>query len=133
MSIKEQHEIRDKYYNEAVRYMDNAKETLKKAGKENNFYKDVKYVKTACGTAYSGVLLALDGYLLLKGIEKKKGRKNIEFYQSSLTKIDRKLLNSLNATYEALHLAGYYDGTNFAPIIVAGFNEAYEVINKIKP
>ena len=31
------------------------------------------------------------------------------------------------------HLNGYYDGTNFAPIIVAGFNEAYEIINKIKP
>jgi len=133
MSIQEQQEVKEKYYNEAIRYMNNAKETLKKAGKEDNFYKDVKYVKTACGTAYSGVLLALDGYFLLKGVEKKKGRKNIEFYQSSLTMINKKLLNSLNATYEALHLAGYYDGTNFAPIIIAGFNEAYEIIKKIKP
>jgi hypothetical protein len=133
MGIKEQKEVKEKYYNEAIRYMNNAKETLKKAGKEDNFYKDIKYVRTACGTAYSGVLLALDGYFLLKGVEKTKGRKSIEFYQSSLSRIDKKLLNSYNATYESLHLAGYYDGTNFVPIIVAGFNEAYEIIKKIKP
>ena|SRR5271157_2434168 len=133
MGIKEQKEVKEKYYNEAIRYMNNAKETLKKAGKEDNFYKDVKYVRTACGTAYSGVLLALDGYFLLKGVEKTKGRKSIEFYQSSLSRIDKKLLNSYNATYESLHLAGYYDGTNFVPIIIAGFNEAYEIIKRIKP
>ncbi len=133
MSIQEQQEVKEKYYHEAIRYMDNAKETLKKAGKKDNFYKDVKYVKTACGTAYSGVLLALDGYFLLKGFEKKKGRKSVDFYQGLLTKLDKKLLNSFNATYESLHLAGYYDGTNFAPIIVAGFDEAYEIIKKIKP
>ena len=113
--------------------MDNAKETLKKAGKKDNFYKDVKYVKTACGTAYSGVLVALDAYFLLKGIEKKKGRKSVDFYQGLLTKLDKKLLNSFNATYQSLQLNGYYDGTNFAPIIVAGFDEAYEIIKKIKP
>jgi hypothetical protein len=133
MSNQEQQEVKEKYYYEAIRYMDNAKDALKKAGKEDNFYKDVKYVKTACGIAYSGVLLAIDGYLLIKGVEKKKGRKSIDFYQSSLTMIDKKLLNSFNATYESLHLAGYYDGTNFVPIVVAGFNEAYEIIKKIKP
>ncbi|MFA6924534.1 MAG: DUF5618 family protein [Bacteroidales bacterium] len=133
MSIKEQHEIRDKYYSEAIRYMDNAKETLKKAGKEDGYYNDPKYVSTACGTAYKGVLIALDAYLLLKGIDKKKGRKNIEYYQSSITKIDKKLTNHLNDVYEILHLLGYYDGYKNSEIIKSGFEYAYEIINKIKP
>jgi hypothetical protein len=36
MSITEQREISEKFYNEAVRYMDNAKESLKNANKEGN-------------------------------------------------------------------------------------------------
>ncbi len=44
----------------------------------DRFYVDEKYVKTAFGTAYNAVLKALDGYLLIKGIEKTKGRKDID-------------------------------------------------------
>jgi uncharacterized protein (UPF0332 family) len=133
MSIQEQQEVKEKYYNEAIRFMDNAKVVLKKAGKDGEFYKDKKYVKMACGTAYSGVLLALDGYLLLKGIDKKKGRKSIEYYQQSLAIVDKKLLNYLNASYQTLHLDGYYDGFTGVKIIKGGFEYAYEIIIKIKP
>ena len=59
MSIQEQTETKTKYYREAIRYMDNAKDTLKKVSKED-YYKDDKYVKTACSIAYNGVLKALD-------------------------------------------------------------------------
>jgi hypothetical protein len=74
MSIQEQQVIKEKYYNEAIRYMDNAKECLSKAKKEGNFYHDSKYVKMACGTAYSGLLVALDGFLTLKGVAKPNGK-----------------------------------------------------------
>ena len=133
MSIEEQNEIKAKYYNEAIRYMDNAKETLKKAGKEDKFYLDKKYVKTACGTAYNGVLLALDCYLILKDIKKTKGRKSIEYYQNSIAKTDKKLLNYVNNAYDILHLSGYYDGINTVSVIKEGFNMAYYIIDKIKP
>lgn len=133
MVIKEQNRIRTVYYNEAIRYMENARETLKKAGKEDRFYVDEKYVKTACGNAYNGVLKALDGYLLLKGIEKKKGRKNIEYYQDAIAIIDRKLLNYINDAYIILHLNGYYDGVKDARVIAEGFNLAYSIIERIKP
>ncbi len=53
MSRDEQEKTRNKYYNEAIRYMDNAKATLKHANKRDGFYQDKKYVKTACGTAYN--------------------------------------------------------------------------------
>ena len=133
METIEQHKIKTEYYKEAIRYMDNAKEKLKKAGKEDRFYVDKKYVKTACGTAYNAVLLALDGYLLLQGIEKKKGRKDIDFYKESVSKVDKKLLNYVVEAYNTLHLYGYYDGTRETKTILAGFELAYVIIDKIKP
>jgi len=71
MSVQEQEQTKEKYHSEAMRYMDNAKEYLKNAQKEDGFYLDKKYVKTACGTAYNGVLVALDGFLTLKDIKPK--------------------------------------------------------------
>ena len=133
MESVDQEKIRRKYYGEALRYMDNAKETLKKAGKQDRFYIDKKYVKTACGTAYNAVLLALDAYLLLKGFEKTKGRKHIEYYQEAVAKTDKKLLNYVNEAYNSLHLYGYYDGSKDSRIILEGFNLAYVIIERIKP
>ena len=135
MSVQEQRQTEQKYYSEALRYMDNAKEYLKKARKEDNFYSDRKYVRTACGTAYNGVLIAMDGYFALKGVEKpsKKQRKSIEYYQEHVGKIDRKLLNYLNSVYNILHLSGYYDGILRADVVKLGFEDAYTIIEKIKP
>jgi len=134
MSVEEQEQTKVKYYSEAIRYMDNAREYLKNARKEDNFYLDKKYVKTACGTAYSGVLVALDGFLTLKDLKPKaKERKSIEFYQSNLTKIDKKMLNTLNSVYEILHLWGYYDGITDATVVKRGFDQANALIEKIKP
>jgi hypothetical protein len=134
MSIEEQQEIKQRNYAEAMRYMDNAKETLQKAKKEDYFYKDRKYVRTACGTAYNGVLLALDAYLKLKDVEMpKKKRRSIDFYTQNISKIDGKLLNYLNNVYDILHLSGYYDGVTDARVVKAGFDNAYEIISRIKP
>jgi len=133
MSTVEQLEFKTKYYNEAIRYMDNAKDTLKKAGKEDAFFKDKKYVKTACGTAYNAVLEALDCYIQLKGAERKKGKKSIEYYQVTISKIDKKMLNYLNNAYDILHLSGYYDGITDVKVVTRGFDLAYEIIEKIKP
>ena len=135
MSIQKQQELREKYYDEAMRYMDNVGECLKKAKKEGRFYNDPKYVKMTCGTAYNGMLVALDGFFILKGIEKPKGkqRKSIEYYQNNIAKIDRKMLNYLNNAYEILHLWGYYDGIGDIRVVSAGFDNAYTLIDKIKP
>lgn len=133
MSIDEQKEVKSKYYTEAIRYMDNANETLQKAGKEDYFYKDDKYVKTACGTAYNGVLKALDGYFILREIKPARRKKSIEFYQTNITKIDKKLLSYVNNAYEILHISGYYEGVTSVKVIQAGFELAYMIIEKIKP
>lgn len=133
MGTAEQDKIRSEYYVEAIRYMDNARETLIKAGKEDDLYKDDKYVKTACGIAYCAILKALDGYLLLKEVKRQKGRKSIEYYRENIAKIDRKLMQYLNNAYMTLHLDGYYDGNVSVDTISSGFKSAYLIIDKIKP
>jgi len=136
MSVQEQQETKEKYYSEAMRYMDNATECLKKAQKDGNFYQDPKYVKMACGTAYSGLLVALDGYFILKEAhttKSKKERKSIEYYQRNLAKDNKKMLQYLIVAYQNLHLFGYYDGTRSVTVVKEGFDYAYDIIEKIKP
>ncbi|MCL4481669.1 MAG: DUF5618 family protein [Bacteroidetes bacterium] len=133
METTEQNKIKAEYYKEAIRYMDNAKETLKKAGKEDDLYQDSKYVKTASGIAYNAVLKALDGYFILKEVKAPKNRKSIEFYRANTSKIDKKMLGYLNSAYNILHLDGYYDGILSVDVINTGFKLAYTIIDKIKP
>ena len=135
MSIQEQQQAKEKYYSEAMRYMDNAKEYLKNAQKEGNFYHDIKYVRTACGTAYNGLLIALDCFLILRGMHKPTGkeRKSIEYYQKNISRIDKKMLDYLNSAYKILHLSGYYDGINNVTVVREGFDTAKTIIDKIKP
>ncbi len=126
-------------YEEAVRYMNNAKALLKNAKRDGRYYEDSKYVSSASGVAYKGVLVALDKWLSLKGVEVpdnaggKKNRKSIEFYRDNIARLDKKLLKDLNGVYDSLHLYGYYDGTLLATTIDEGFKIANEIIERIKP
>ena len=133
MKIEEQNKVKMKYYAEALRYMENARETLKKAGKDGNEYEDDKYVKTACGIAYNGVLKALDGYFKLKDFPLPKNHKSIEYYRDYIGDVDRKLLSEVNTAYGILHILGYYEGIKNVKIIRNGFESAFKIIEKIKP
>ena len=115
--------------------MDNAKETLQKAKKDEKHYIDKKYVRTACGTAYLGVLIAIDAWLKIKDVDlpSKKKQKSIELYKEYIAKIDGKMVSRLNTVYDILHLAGYYWGETNVKAISGGFEDAYEIIDKIKP
>jgi hypothetical protein len=132
--LNNQENIKQRGYAEANRYMDNAKDNLIKAHKEDGFYDDKKYVRTACAIAYNAVLIALDTILELKGVTLKKGkRKSIEFYVMHIGEYDRKFLKELNSAYEILHLYGYYDGVQNAAVIAEGFDKAYKIIERIRP
>ncbi|MBM2816609.1 MAG: hypothetical protein HW421_3371 [Ignavibacteria bacterium] len=120
-------------YQEAMRYIENAEEILKSAGKEGKFFIDEKYVHTACGTAYIGMLKALDFLFDIKQVQKKRGKKSIEYYQSNLSNLDKKLLNHLNSAYNVLHLEGYYHGEKSVKVIEDGFDSAVSIINSLKP
>jgi hypothetical protein len=138
MTREEQNAFLSEEYSEAVRYMDNAKEALQKAKKrDDGYYSDKKYVRTACAIAYLGVLVALDAWFKLKCADmpnsKKKKNKSIEFYEENVAKLDKKMLSRLNSVYNVLHLEGYYREETNVKIISAGFEVAYEIIDKIKP
>jgi hypothetical protein len=135
MTVQEQNAFMAKEYAEATRYMDNAKECLAKSKRDGGHYADKKYVRSACGTAYLGVLNALDAWLSMKDIPlpKKKKQKSIDFYKENVAKLDGKMIDRLNTVYNILHLAGYYWGEKSVKTISDGFDNAYEIINKIKP
>jgi len=136
MTPEEQNFFLSKQYAEAVRYMDNAKETLQKAEKQDHgYYKDEKYVRSACGIAYLGVLVALDAWLNLKGVNVPNKRKHptIDFYECEVAKLDKKMLDYLNTAYNILHLEGYYRRERSIKVIGDGFDLAYLIIDKIKP
>ena len=110
---------------EARRYIANAREILsEKAGKQDGFYQDKKYVRMAGNTAYNGVLEALDGVFTVK----RKGRKSVEWYQENLANTDRKLLDKFNSAYDILHLFMGYDGTKDATVAATGLKRAEEII-----
>jgi len=122
---------------EALRYLENAKEILKKAPIEDNRYTDVKYIQEACGTAYLAVLKAIDGYLLNKGVSKKELPKSVDAYRKALQKYlaihDGKLLREFEALYELLHIAGYYRGNlYFVDVVKDALKVARAFIGKIR-
>lgn len=99
---------------ESIRYLNNAKEILKKSHIEDDRYADVKYVQMACGTAYLAILKAVDEYLLKKGLSKKELPRSVDAYRKALQKYvsiyNGKLMREFEDLYEELHIAGYYRG-----------------------
>lgn len=121
---------------EALRYIDNAKEILSKSAIEDGSYADDKYVKSACGVAYLGVLKAIDQFLLRKGVTKKTLPKKVEEYEKALQKYalprDGKLLRAFNDIYDELHIAGYYRGIlHSTDVVTAALRRAEEFIIKM--
>jgi len=114
---------------EARRYVANAKEVIKKANydPELNIYMDGKYVKMAGDTLWKGCLIALDAVL---DIRKGKGRPSIEKYKEAAATRDRKLLATIVAGYETMHLVMGYDGTKNKKVCDAGFEAANDIIDR---
>ena len=60
-------------------YIENAKDALQKAKKERKYYSDKKFVRSASGIAYGGMLVTLDTLMEIKNIKlPAKSRKSIE-------------------------------------------------------
>ena len=99
---------------EALRYLNNAKEILRSASKEDNAYSDIKPVQEACATAYLAILKAIDEHLIRKGLTKKELPKSVDGYQKALQKYlavhNGKLIREFERLYDQLHIAGYYRG-----------------------
>jgi hypothetical protein len=121
---------------EAMRYLQNAKEILGKSAIEDGQYWDDKYVKSACGVAYLGVLRAIDQFLLSRGVSKKELPKKMDEYMKALQKHasihDGKLIKQFDNIYDELHIAGYYRGIlHSVPMVKAALKSAEDFIKKI--
>ena len=99
---------------EALRYLENAKEILKSAPKEDGIYTDIKLVREAFATAYLAILEAINEALINRGITKRELPKSVDAYRKALQKYlavhDGRLLREFEMLYDALHIAGYYRG-----------------------
>jgi hypothetical protein len=123
---------------EALRYLNNAREILKSTPTENGTYSDIKLVREACGTAYLAILVAVDEYLIKKGMSKKELPRSVDAYRKALQKHlaihDGKLLREFEALYEALHIAGYYRGNIYlVDMLKDALKAAKAFIGKIGP
>ncbi|KJR41697.1 hypothetical protein MCHI_002396 [Candidatus Magnetoovum chiemensis] len=100
--------------NEALRYLENAKEILRRIPIEDNDYTDIKPVREAFGTAYLAVLEAVNEALIKKGLHRKQLPKSIQGYMEAIKKYlsvnNGKLIKKFDSLYDSLHIAGYYRG-----------------------
>ena len=98
----------------ALRYLENAKEILKSAPREDSIYTDIKLVREGFAIAYLAVLEAINEALINRGITKRELPKSVDAYRKALRKYlavhDGKLLREFEMLYDALHIAGYYRG-----------------------
>jgi len=122
---------------EPNRYLENAKEILGKSPIEDNRYTDEKYVKSAFGVAYLGVLKAIEEALLKRGLSKKELPKKVEEYRKALQKHisvhNGKLIKEFDDLYDELHIAGYYRGLlHKAETVKSVMKGAKEFIQKLK-
>jgi HEPN domain-containing protein len=136
-------EIAIKRLNLAKRYLENAKEELKKSSIDgkNGIYEDVKYVSSACGKAYLSALEALKSIFLVKIFkdedELKKALKSNEGYSNYISKLnigkDRdNIMKLYNEVYKILHLGGYYRELQDKKAIDSGFEKAQKIIKIVK-
>ncbi len=111
---------------EAKRYLENAKKLLsEKAGKQEKYYTDKKYVRMAGNTAWNGVLIALNATLQVEKTLKKDSRSSIDTYKTLARKEGYELLNLIGEAYNHLHLYMGYDGV----LVVSTVNTAMSLAN----
>ncbi len=122
---------------EANRYLNNARDILKRAPREGSIYTDVKYVQEACGTAYLAVLKAIDEHLLARGKTPAELPKSVDGYRHMLRKDmsarNGKLFKHFDSLYDTLHIAGYYRGfLHDAAVVRSALSLAEQFIAKLK-
>jgi uncharacterized protein (UPF0332 family) len=122
---------------EALRYLKNAEEILKKAPREGNTYADLKPVQEACGTAYLAVLKAIDEYLIKKGVGEKELPQSVDGYRKMIKRYlsihNGKLAREFEIFYKELHISGYYRGNlGHVDMVKDALKAARAFIEKIK-
>ena len=116
---------------EARRYVENARKTLKENGEldtELNIYQDDKYVRAAGNYLWLGVLMALDAVFHVR--EDRRTRVDIKDYRDAVGKRDKKLLALITSGYDVMHLYMNYDGNQSKGVSDEGFRLANNIIDR---
>lgn len=121
---------------ESFRYLQNARQLLKAAAIEENYYADKKPVREAFGAAYLAVLEALNEALAKQGFGKKELPQSVDEYRKAIKKHlsahNGKLMKEFENLYEHLHIAGYYRGlVTYAPMVKDAMRAAGNFIKKV--
>ena len=114
---------------EAQRYVDNAKDTLKDNGEldtATRLYGDRKYVRSAGHFLWNAVLIVLDAVFQVK--TPRRRHPDIKDYKDAVASRDRKLLALVNNGYDTMHIAMSYDGNQSKAVCDEGFRLANEII-----
>ena len=114
---------------EARRYVDNAKQTLKDNGELDNTtrtYSDRKYVRSAGHFLWNAVLIVLDAVFGVK--TKTRPHPDVKDYKEAVASRDRKLLALVNAGYDTMHITMGYDGNPSKDVCDAGVRLANDII-----
>ena len=114
---------------EAQRYVDNAKQTLKENGEYDSSlkrYSDRKYVKSAGHFLWTGMLVLLDALFPVK--TKQRPHPDIKDYKEAVAQRDRKLLALVSDGYATMHIDMSNDGNQSKAICDEGIRLANEII-----
>jgi Domain of unknown function (DUF5618) len=122
---------------ESLRYLENARELLRKSPMEDDTYTDIKYVQEGCATAYLAILKAIDEYLIGKGIETRDLPQSVDGYREMLRKYlpvhNGRLTREFEKLYKLPHIAGCYRGLlDDVSVVRDAFRVATKFIEKIR-
>lgn len=113
----------------ARQYLDNARLILRgKAGFDDGYYLNKKYVKVAGKKAYAGMLRALDQYLG----NSMPSPKDVEWYEEHLTVLDRKMLSAFDTAYRILDEMMGRKGISNAELAEIGISNAQQVVDWVE-
>lgn len=119
---------------EAQRYVDNARQTLKDNGeydRSTQTYGDDKYVRSAGHFLWHAVLIVLDAVFGVK--TKTRPHPDIKDYKEAVGKRDRKLLALVNSGYINMHISMGYDGNPSKAVCDEGIRLATAIIDRCAP
>lgn len=118
---------------EARRYLQNAKQTLRKVPVKYGLYTDAKYVREASGIAYLATLKAIDSYLISKGWRNDELPSSIEGYWKAKKSIPHngEFTTHLTRAYQLLHRNDYYEGTTAEETIKGGIYSVEQIIRML--
>lgn len=119
-------------FGEAVRYYRNARQLLARCKVHQDLYDDIKPVQEAFGTLWLAVDKAVKAALIQRGLTIREIPRSWEALRGKVAKHlaihNGSLMKLLNATYDAVHLAGYYWGELHNPTMAKG---AFDVARRL--